>query len=592
MITSSSWCFAVARSSSASIMAGATSTHTLNGASSSSSLSTTKMTDRHENGSEKITRGVSVHYLRTTFINEVKKYNANGDDNHTANKNIYEIEDLRDTKYGLIRQKGEHIYCPRDGRLGAAYVDCLDGRDNVGKANVMLSYGWGNTVADIVDVLVAHCEKKDLDPKSTYVWICCLCNNQHRVAESNVPFEELKDNFANKVETIGSVVALLAPWDKALYLTRVWCIFELFTANECDGCNLNIEMPAREKLAFKINVFSNPNAYNTIYNTLGGTNIQNAEASIEEDKINILRLVEEGCGAEKLNIRVNVLLRKWLQAVLVESIYDLDNLVRTENLGGINPAVIANAYQYLGGIFLYNHQLKLAMDCFQKQRRLSEAHFETNDIKTAQSYNNIALVHRQLKEFDEAIDFMKKNIAIKEEVYGNDHLQTSTSYRNIGRAYKAKGELDVALDYYQKCRVIRERDLGLEHRRTSAIYNSIGGVYVDKGELDEALIFYKKSLEIKEEVLKQVDENPKTATSYNNIGLVYNKKGEYDDALEYYVEALRIREKVLGRAHPFTLQSYKHISLAYEAKGDTERALVFMIKHFLGLQNKRAKKNQ
>ena len=62
--------------------------------------------------------GVSVHCLRTILLQEVR---GAGLDDNTAT--IYDMEDLRESKHGIIRFKGSQHTCPRDGKLGAAYVD-------------------------------------------------------------------------------------------------------------------------------------------------------------------------------------------------------------------------------------------------------------------------------------------------------------------------------------------------------------------------------------------------------------------------------------------------------------------------------------
>jgi hypothetical protein len=46
----------------------------------------------------------------------------------------------------------------------------------------MLSYTWGYTFGSIGSALMAFCATSSLDPRTTYVWICCMCINQHRVA--------------------------------------------------------------------------------------------------------------------------------------------------------------------------------------------------------------------------------------------------------------------------------------------------------------------------------------------------------------------------------------------------------------------------
>ena len=83
----------------------------------------------------------------------------------------------------------------------------------VGPAHYMLSYGWGQEVKDIVDTLMDFYESNNLDPKTTYVWICCLCNYQHRVQErlkkgEIVPFEEFRQDFYKNVTTIKNILTM------------------------------------------------------------------------------------------------------------------------------------------------------------------------------------------------------------------------------------------------------------------------------------------------------------------------------------------------------------------------------------------------
>ncbi|CAB9520303.1 expressed unknown protein (Partial), partial [Seminavis robusta] len=138
------------------------------------------MDDNNVDAKALATLGVSVHWLQTGFMEEVQA--AGFDESAT----IYNIEPT------VIREKGKDTTCPVDGRIGASYAHalllrCLEQNNEksvvVGPANFMLSYGWRYAVRDIVETLVDFCQSSSLDPKDTYIWICCLCNNQHRVKE-------------------------------------------------------------------------------------------------------------------------------------------------------------------------------------------------------------------------------------------------------------------------------------------------------------------------------------------------------------------------------------------------------------------------
>jgi hypothetical protein len=172
----------------------------------------------------------------------------------SGHSKFYEIENLNGP-IGFVREKGADISCPLDGRNGAAYIHTLEGGDHVGEANHMLSWAWEYTVQDVVDTLVHYCSMNSLDPKCTYIWMCCLCINQHRVAEQNAGKKtgilnqstlEFQEIFVDRVQSIGKVLCMMSPWDAPSYLKRVWCIFEIFTAMQ-NECELVVVMPPYER---------------------------------------------------------------------------------------------------------------------------------------------------------------------------------------------------------------------------------------------------------------------------------------------------------------------------------------------------------
>ena len=110
-------------------------------------------------------RGVSAAFMLGVFLIEVVAHGLSRD------SKVYEVEPE------VIRGKGKNVTCPRDGKLGAAYVDCVP-NGQAGPASVMLSYGWAYTVGDIVDTLTEFCRTSGRCAESTCFWICCLCINQ------------------------------------------------------------------------------------------------------------------------------------------------------------------------------------------------------------------------------------------------------------------------------------------------------------------------------------------------------------------------------------------------------------------------------
>jgi hypothetical protein len=80
--------------------------------------------------------GISVWALRHVFL-EKDVIRAG----FSETSSINDIENLRGPP-GVIRQKGQGRFCPVSNKEGAAYVHCLQGENEVGKATHMLSYTW------------------------------------------------------------------------------------------------------------------------------------------------------------------------------------------------------------------------------------------------------------------------------------------------------------------------------------------------------------------------------------------------------------------------------------------------------------------
>ena len=113
--------------------------------------------------------------------------------------------------------------CPRDGKIGCAYVDTLTNLDDVGRADALLSYSWGYLITEVSAALSAWTERAGRDPKRTHIWICSLCLNQHRIELGNaVAPEDLAKEFGERVVAIGHILPMLEPWDDPGYVKRAW----------------------------------------------------------------------------------------------------------------------------------------------------------------------------------------------------------------------------------------------------------------------------------------------------------------------------------------------------------------------------------
>ena len=129
---------------------------------------------------------------------------------------------------------GANIICPRDGRPGCALVDWIPPDDRREQTH-FLSWTWKYTLAEVASALKMFQQSME-DPYAAagvFFFMCFFTNNQFRiiVEESSTGSDKLETVFEDNLRRIGRMVAILDTWDRPLYLSRIWTVYEQFVAS-------------------------------------------------------------------------------------------------------------------------------------------------------------------------------------------------------------------------------------------------------------------------------------------------------------------------------------------------------------------------
>ncbi len=165
---------------------------------------------------------------------------------------------------------------------------------------------------------------------------------------------------------------------------------------------------------------------------------------------------------------------------------------------------------YLNALAYLNNSLKL-----QKE--------ENDSIGLSSTFNNIAVLYKNMFNFQTALEYNKKSLAISLAI--DDFIGIGKSYSNIGRIYEASNEHQKALEYYQ---------LALENNKAHEILNSIpyrniGEVYYNLKNYTEAQKYNLQGLEIE----KQLKNLPKILLIYSALLNIAIKEKDFEKAFEY-----------------------------------------------------------
>eukprot|EP00435_Cladocopium_sp_Y103_P061212 s755_g22.t2 len=461
---------------------------------------------------------------------------------------IYELDEP------LIRAKGANMICPRDGRLGAAFVDTIRGKESrlhrsmldfVGRANHMLSYTWQYTVSCISSSLEAWCLQHAKQSQRTYVWTCFMGINQHRVqAGKTLPQSSA---VASAALDARHVIALMEPWRAPKYCRRAWCVFELHTALQAG--QLDIVMPPGEAQGFAQAVYDGDGLQDLS---------QRAQAAVNVDKENIFRMVEQSCGFSQLNSSVVLELQRWFAGVAFDH-------VKTQMVEEIS-AKVADLFRSLGQLDKADSLLESAFEMIKSLQEeqtplhasllgamghergdldgalaLLQEGYRILQLTTVNSEEGALLLTRlghvkfQQKDLEAADGHFREALEAHNACRSLCGFDGAQLLQSLGHVQRERKDLTGALSSYQQAQEILCGCELLQSPAGAALVASMGHLQREQGNLEGRQMPTKKNTLVLEAVGCLQTANG--ATLLVNIGHVQRSMGDPDAALATYKEA-------------------------------------------------------
>eukprot|EP00931_Biecheleriopsis_adriatica_P087127 TRINITY_DN61637_c0_g1_i1.p1 TRINITY_DN61637_c0_g1~~TRINITY_DN61637_c0_g1_i1.p1 ORF type:complete len:933 (+),score=138.48 TRINITY_DN61637_c0_g1_i1:76-2874(+) len=469
-------------------------------------------------------RSLSIDYLKSDFLHEV--HGANFE----STAAIYDLEPV------IIRPRGESKTCPRDGEIGAAYVDCIDDPGKTGIATHMLSYTWAYSVEDIVSTLACHCEQRNLHPKQTFAWICCFCVNQHRVkSKGQVPFAHFEEVFRKRVVGIGRIIAMISPWDRPLYLTRAWCIFEVYTAIVSE-IEADIAMPRHGRQCLRNCLLQGGAGLHLIWRAFASVKVEDAQASVQKDLKNIKLLIKNGKGFEEVNQAVSTKLKScFLDALEIECTDCLTSgSIQYEDAVKLASAVCTLLVEFS----LYDRAEKLVQDV-QRLRSLGKEECPQDADLLLWS----GQIRKERGQLDDAEDLFQRASDLHVRTGTAESPEHASVLHQFGVVLSMRGNYKGALEQYYKAMHVRRQTQTMESIQGAALLQSMGIAFQICGDHDEALALYEQSSGIIDSLGEVTLQK---ADTLHSIGIVKRLVEDYEGSLEAFREEQEIRKQTLS----------------------------------------------
>jgi type IV pilus assembly protein PilF len=136
------------------------------------------------------------------------------------------------------------------------------------------------------------------------------------------------------------------------------------------------------------------------------------------------------------------------------------------------------------------------------------------DPENADLHHELALVYRDLKEYDLSLTHFKKALSLRPKF--------PEAYNNLGTLYLLMSQWDLAIESFN----ISLSDL--LYKTPYIAYNNMGWAFYNKGDYEKAINNYKLALR----------DYPTYAPCHTNLGLAYEALGRFSEAIEAYNKAI------------------------------------------------------
>lgn len=184
----------------------------------------------------------------------------------------------------------------------------------------------------------------------------------------------------------------------------------------------------------------------------------------------------------------------------------------------------------------------------QIQEALEWAENAQNQIKISAYQNNLALVYRDLGEYEKAKHLLELALASAIQNFSTAHLEVAIRQNNLALVYQNLGQYDEARDLLEIALPLAIQNYGTRHIDVATIQFNLAVVY-------QNLEQYEKARDLLERVLASNIQNygtthPSVAISQIILAMVYQNLGQYEKARDLSELALASAIENFGDTHP------------------------------------------
>jgi len=493
--------------------------------------------------------------------------------------------------------------CPRDS--GTFY------------AGVFVIASPESVFRDLLQSLIAKCEKKGVKLENQFAWIDifgCTAIGATNPTQATVveegwggPSPSFLDGYLETaVGRFDERLIFIGSWDTSSPLNDLWELYTIYVASIAGGVDGLLLPPGHEE-DFPDMMLENFDHINANLRNLDSRAASCGNLVAEGLLREALQGIEDGYSA--LNKVVTAELSKWLASSVSRAV----NIKRLTGSGEeladfLNRAglLVHGRGQYLEAIRLYKEALFIyknhasggsnkhdlstsrvmnnlgnalmdqgkyeeSLEVFEEDLRICTRVLGSEHPELATTLNNSALLLDEMGDHEESLERYKRALAIRQKSLGENAVEVAETLNNIASHYYARRDFARAEGYYEDAINIFNRALGSNSPQAGEAMCSLATTLSASGKLEKALEFFQSCL-----LVRRINVNERSlavASALFNVGNTLDDLGRYEEAIEAFKEALAIYSDHCGQNCTHVGMTMIALASVYHAKGAFKNAL-------------------
>ncbi|MCP9290394.1 serine/threonine-protein kinase [Gracilimonas sediminicola] len=231
----------------------------------------------------------------------------------------------------------------------------------------------------------------------------------------------------------------------------------------------------------------------------------------------------------------------------------------------------AQGYIKLGGIQLDLGKYQMGKTELNKAKNILNNRLQASDKIYAKLYSHLGAAEENLGNYETSQNYFKEALSVTQRQSKIDSAMLVNELRSVARGYHRGDQHEKGDSLMLKALDVSEAFHGESDIVTASVLGDLGLYLMTRAEYKQARNYFERSLEIKEQVYGEKG-HPKYTATLTNLAVLEKTLSNFETADSLFVKTMRIDEKIFGPDHPYVAMSKSHLGGINHSLGNYNQA--------------------